>query len=72
MSEFSSSPTGAEVAMNGEVLGRTPLQIPVSAGEATFEFSAPRHIDGATSVVIEGKRKVQVSTSGSSPQLGKC
>ncbi len=58
--EFSSSPTGAEVVMNGEVLGRTPLQVQVPAGEATIEFSAPRHIDGEVSVVIEGKREAQV------------
>lgn len=56
---FVSTPEGAEVSMNDEVLGTTPLQVPVPAGAATFRFSAPRFIDGQIDVVIEGMSRAQ-------------
>lgn len=52
--QFSSSPVGARVSLDGEVLGSTPLQMPIPAGEATVAFSAPRYIADEVIVDIEG------------------
>ena len=52
--QFSSSPDGAEVNVNGNVLGTTPLQAPIPAGDTSITFSAPRYIDLEVTVDIEG------------------
>lgn len=52
--QFTSSPVGAEVSMEGEILGATPIQVPIPAGFARFKFNAPRFIDGEIEVAIEG------------------
>lgn len=57
--QFSSSPFGAEVSMSDEVLGKTPLQLPIPAGTARFRFTADRYIEGEIEVVIEGMNIAQ-------------
>ncbi|MCY3885685.1 MAG: PEGA domain-containing protein [Gammaproteobacteria bacterium] len=52
--QFSSSPIGAQVSMEGEILGATPVQVPIPAGSAMFNFSAPRYIDREIEVLVEG------------------
>ena len=51
---FTSSPIGAEVIRDGEILGATPFTLLVEAGTAVFDFQAPRYIAGKITADIEG------------------
>lgn len=52
--------SGAEVVVDGEIVGTTPLQaLELAAGEHTLLLRKARYQDLATSVMIEGRRQQQ-------------
>lgn len=55
----SSVPLGAAVAVNGDAVGKTPLQLEVAAGDTVFEFSAPRFISKSVEHQIYGMGQQQ-------------
>ncbi len=57
--QFSSSPAGAEVSLEGQTIGTTPLFSQIPAGVATLDFRAPRYIDGELTVDIVGMEEPQ-------------
>lgn len=57
---FSSQPPGAAVAVNGEVLGETPLENqPVPAGDYTLEIEAERYLPLEQALSVTGRGLAQ-------------
>jgi hypothetical protein len=48
-----SSPAGAEVLVDGESAGTTPLELPIAAGEHAIVLRLPGHVDEERRVVVE-------------------
>lgn len=48
-----SSPAGAEVLVDGEPAGTTPLELPIAAGEHSIVLRLPGHADEERRVVVE-------------------
>ncbi len=56
---FASDPGGAEVVLAGEILGRTPLQAAIVAGEQEFLFRLPRYKTESLVLGIVGMGQTQ-------------
>lgn len=48
-----SDPPGAEVLVDGEPAGTTPLELPIAAGEHSIVLRLPGHVDEQRRVVVE-------------------
>ena len=56
---ITSTPDGAEVSVDGQPLGQTPIHAPIPAGLSVFEFSAPRYIAKSIEQEIWGMHQEQ-------------
>ena len=64
-------PTGANLAVDGQPFGQTPLiDLSIAAGERQFQFTHPRYQPLATEVVVEGRQRPQSVAAELLPNWG--
>jgi PEGA domain len=60
---FSSTPPGAEIALDGKYMGSTPSEIPVSTGTHVVIFSLPGFAEWKRELTVEAGSVVNVTAS---------
>ncbi len=64
-------PNGAELAVDGRPLGRTPqADLPIEAGKRLFRFTHPRYQPLEREVMVEGRRRQQRVVASLLPNWG--
>ncbi|MEM6996558.1 MAG: PEGA domain-containing protein [Myxococcota bacterium] len=61
--KFTSTPPGAEVSLDGQSVGTTPLEVPVTAGQHTMTVAAPDHVAHRRRIVVAAGEVLSLDTS---------